>query len=89
LESAEVYFYQTYDPLKKQDPRGFTTLVTFSRSQSYNDERLSLGLKHFPRSALQDPKYNPLDKGTGCINLDRQGVDEFIELLEEQWHFLR
>jgi hypothetical protein len=80
------YYYQLDDPLVAADSGDFVTIVRFSRSAG---KELFLGLHHFPQAALEDSAYKPEDESMGCINLDRKGIDDFIDLLQDNWHFLR
>jgi hypothetical protein len=86
MPQADSYHYQLHDPLAPTESSDSVTVVRFSRS---GGKELHFGLYHFPYAALEDPAYKPEDESMGCINLDRQGVDDFINLLQDNWRLLR
>lgn len=86
LKQVDSYYRQLHDPLAACNSFDSITIIRFSRGE---DSELSFGLYHFPPGALADPAYRPEDESMGCINLDRQGIDEFIHLLQNNWRFLR
>jgi hypothetical protein len=86
MKQVYSFYYQLYDPLVGRNSLDTVTIVRFSRSEGKN---LFFSLYHFPQTALEGPVYEPKDESMGCINLDREGINEFIQLLHYNWRFLR
>ncbi len=86
-----IFYRQTYDPLDLDDNSDFITIITMSNSEDISSRdplSIFLTIHRFSKDELSDPNFDPENSWLGHINLDRQGVFEFIQLLEEGWSIL-
>jgi len=89
FDDVFAYFQQIHNPLQGDEPDSPTTLIEFCRGRNDPKQELSLRFYCFPYSDLENPdhKLYPGDSNS-YINLDREAIDKFIELLEYHWHYL-
>ena len=83
--SRDYYYYQTYDPLDESRAHSIATILIVSTGQrSQPPSHLYFKIAQFPRKALQDPSFDPLDHSLARINLDRAGMRELARILKVQ-----
>lgn len=79
------HYYQVYDPLVELRKNSTATILIFSTGHTGPSEapsNLFFQIGRFPKQALQDASFTPLDHSLARINLDRSGMQELASLLE-------
>ena len=79
------HYLQIYDPAVKSDNSIITILII---SKTIGFSKIGLEIRQFSSLALQDPSYQPLDRGYSKINLDRNGFQELIAILQRCADFI-
>ena len=59
-----------------------TTILILSKTTG--SEKVNLIIRQFSLDALEDADFQPEDKGFSKINLDKDGLEEFIEILQQE-----
>jgi hypothetical protein len=84
--TRQEYYLQAYDPLVEQDIHSIATILKLSKSSGFST--VFLQIAQFSLQELQDPNFQPLDRGQSRINLDRNGLQELVLLLQGQIRYI-
>lgn len=79
--TRQEHYIQIYDPLTSPSDSFITILIL---SQDIGFTIISFEIRQFPSLALQDLDFQPLDRGRSKINLDGNGLQELIAILQMQ-----
>ncbi len=79
-------YFQAYDPLTDTSADSIITILNLSRTVGFST--VFLKIMQFSLQELQDPKFQPLDRGQSRVNLDRSGFQELAILLQKQIELL-
>jgi len=82
-KSKKNHYYQIYDPLVKKEKYTIATILILSIDRTVPSV-LFFKIVSFPLGKLQNPSFTPLDDSLARINLDRNGMEELITLLQMQ-----
>lgn len=80
------HYIQVYDPLLDFGVNASTTILILGREIGFST--ISLKIIQFLSQEFQDPHFEPLKQGHSKINLDRNGIQELITLLQKQMRYL-
>ncbi len=80
------HYIQVYDPLVDSDVNATTTIVILGKEIGFST--ISLKIIQFLLEKLQSPHFEPLKQSHSKINLDRNGIQELIALLQNHMKYL-
>jgi hypothetical protein len=83
--TKRYHYYQIYDPLAESTESSIDTILILSTGHTGPPEvpsNLFFQIAQFPKQALQDQSFTPLDHALSRIHLDRSGMQELASLLQ-------
>jgi hypothetical protein len=82
--TKRYYYYQIHDPLAESMESDTATILILSTEQTgpLQAPWYCFQIAQFPRQALRNPSFTPLDHALARIHLDRNGMQELASLLQ-------